>query len=61
MFAQRIREWNVDSDETIAVVILARNKQGERDFIAAHPEDDFFLPSPAGHVIALSSKQIQRP
>jgi hypothetical protein len=61
MFAERLREWNLDSDDAIATVILARNRLEEETLIAAHPEADYLVPGPSGHVILLSSKKIERP
>ncbi len=72
IFAQRLREWNPDSEKPIATAILARTPQQIAQLIAAHPEDDFFAPasfvSPihdswrAGNrVFLLSRVVVQRP
>ncbi len=71
-YAQRLREWNHDSAEPVASVILARTQEEIRDLIASHPETDFYTPEttspvhdrwqPAGvRVFLLSRMVIQGP
>jgi hypothetical protein len=61
-FAQRLREWNLDSEEPIATVILAPNQAAIQALIAAHPEYDFFVPEPPeGHGFRLAREKIERP
>jgi hypothetical protein len=62
VFAQRLHEWNLDSTEPIATVILVRTQQEIQELIASHPQADFYLPQPSGnHAFRLSSEMIQRP
>jgi hypothetical protein len=62
MFTHRLREWNLDSDDPIATVILVPDQNAIRALIAAHPEDDFFVPAPpGGHSFLLAREKIQRP
>jgi 4-amino-4-deoxy-L-arabinose transferase-like glycosyltransferase len=58
-FAQHLREWNLDSTEPIATVILARTEAEIDQLMKTHPEDDFYLP--AARKFVLSSVVIQRP
>lgn len=58
VFAQRLREWNLDSTEPIATVILARNEPEISELIRLHPESDFYGPA---RVFRLSGVMIQRP
>ncbi len=44
IFAQRLREWNLDSQEPIATVILARSEAEMEALITSHPESDFYVP-----------------
>ena len=74
LFAARLRDFDLDSTEPVATVILARDGAQIRELIAAHPETDFYIPaefaSAASHDIwsaggprmfLLSREKIQRP
>ncbi len=45
VFRQRLRAWNLDSDEPLASVIAARSTAELASVIAASPHSDFFLPA----------------
>jgi hypothetical protein len=45
VFAQRLREWNLDSTEPIATVIVAQSKAEMEALIRSHPESDFYVPA----------------
>jgi hypothetical protein len=44
VFAQRLREWNLDSTEPIATVIVAQNEVEMVALMTSHPECDFYVP-----------------
>ena len=44
VFAQRLREWNLNSMEPIATVILAQNEAEMDRLMTSHPESDFYVP-----------------
>ncbi len=45
VFEQRLREWNLDSSEPIATVIVARSAEEIATLIHSHPEADFYAPA----------------
>ncbi|HEV8147886.1 MAG TPA: glycosyltransferase family 39 protein [Bryobacteraceae bacterium] len=51
LYAARLRQWNLDSDEALATTILARSEAEIASLIASHPETDFYVPS----IFALSA------
>jgi dolichyl-phosphate-mannose-protein mannosyltransferase len=76
VFEQRLREWNLDSPEPVATVILARNEEETAALIVSHPESDFYVPAGwaardggvhetrqmgGGRVFLLSRVMVQRP
>ena len=67
-YAQRLREYNLDSTAPVATAILARTPQEISDLIASQPQADFFVPmdlgsprhdrwQPAGSRVFLLSRQ----
>ena len=46
VFGQRLREFNLNSAEPIATVILAKNEDQIADLMRAHAEADFYTPAP---------------
>jgi hypothetical protein len=74
VFAARLREFNLDSTAAVGTAIVARNEDEVRALIAAHPEDDFYVPrqmqsaahyiwdaGAAERVFLLSREVVQRP
>jgi hypothetical protein len=76
VFERRLHEWNLDSAEPIATVILARSKEEIAVLIHSHPETDFYVPADGassdagvhesrplggGRVFLLSRVMIERP
>jgi 4-amino-4-deoxy-L-arabinose transferase-like glycosyltransferase len=45
LYAARLHEWNLDSDDALATTILARTEAEITSLIAAHPETDFYVPA----------------
>lgn len=48
IWRERLREWGIDSDEPIAVGIVARSQEQVDRLIASRPQADFLLPEPGG-------------
>lgn len=44
VFARRLREWNMDSSEPMATVILAKSADEIAGLIHSHPDADFYVP-----------------
>ena len=45
VFRERLKTWNLDSDEPIASVIIARSAEELAQVILSRPQTDFFLPA----------------
>ncbi len=74
MYAQRLREWNLDSEAPLATVVLAGSAEELKDLLARHPASDFYLsrewkspahdpwsPADGEKYFLLSREVIQRP
>ncbi len=45
LYAARLREWNLDSDQALATTIVARSEAEIANLIASHPDTDFYVPA----------------
>lgn len=57
-FARRLSEWGLPSDRSIGTVILARSPKEISALIAAHPSDDFLVPTAMINAAATASHKV---
>lgn len=57
-FARRLSEWGLPSDRSIGTVILARSPKEISALIAAHPSDDFLVPTAMVDAAAAASHNV---
>jgi hypothetical protein len=61
LFRLRLREWNLDSDEPVATVIVARSLTELGDLVAASPRRDFLLPASLRSAVEPYAQTTHRP
>jgi len=60
IFHQRLRAWNLDSDEPLATVIVAGSPVELATLLAASPQTDFFLPTSLRSTVAETAESTHR-
>lgn len=61
LFHRRLREWNLNSDEPVATVIVVRSLTELSGLIAASPRRDFLLPASLQAELQITSLTSHRP